>query len=53
MPATEVDHIIPLRHGGGNKLENLQSLCKSCHSSKTAVENNWGGGAKISSVSFQ
>ncbi len=38
-PAQEVDHIISLRNGGTNKDENLQSLCKSCHSIKTARED--------------
>lgn len=37
--ATEVDHIIPLRHGGTNDISNLQALCKPCHSRKTAREN--------------
>lgn len=37
--ATEVDHITPLRDGGSNSLSNLQSLCKSCHSRKTALED--------------
>ena len=40
IPATEVDHII--RHEGNENLffdvDNLQSLCKRCHSSKTAKE---------------
>lgn len=34
-PAVEVDHVIPLRLGGRNRLSNLRSLCKSCHSRKT------------------
>lgn len=29
--ATEVHHIKPLSKGGGNDLENLMALCKSCH----------------------
>lgn len=39
--ATEVDH----RDGnhGNNELGNLQSLCKPCHSSKTARENHGFG----------
>lgn len=41
--ATDVDHIIALRDGGTNKFTNLQALCHSCHSRKTARENNrWG-----------
>ncbi|SCY25922.1 HNH endonuclease signature motif containing protein [Alkaliphilus peptidifermentans] len=41
IKATVVDHINP--HKGDEKLfydiENLQSLCKSCHDSKTAKED--------------
>ena len=36
--ASEVDHITPKRAGGEDDDENLQALCKSCHSSKTACE---------------
>jgi len=42
-PATEVDHIKPLHAGGSNEDNNLQPLCHSCHSSKTARENASGG----------
>lgn len=37
--ATEVDHKVTIAAGGA-RLEdsNLQSLCKSCHSRKTALE---------------
>lgn len=43
VPATEVDHIIPRRRGGDDSMENLQGLCKGCHSRKTAVEDGrWG-----------
>jgi len=37
--AAEVDHILPLRQGGTNDANNLQALCKSCHSRKTATED--------------
>ena len=41
--ATEVDHIVPLRDGGTDRVDNLQGLCKSCHSRKTATEDGgWG-----------
>lgn len=37
-PAEEVHHIIPLSKGGTNADSNLMSLCKKCHSSITARE---------------
>lgn len=38
-PATEVDHITPIRDGGTfDDPRNLQSLCKGCHSAKTVQE---------------
>lgn len=42
-PATDVDHIIPRARGGTDHASNLQSLCRSCHSRKTALEDGrWG-----------
>lgn len=38
QPATEVDHIIPLHHGGTMNLTNLQPLCHQCHTLKTTRE---------------
>jgi hypothetical protein len=34
----EVDHIVPLYKGGSNNLNNLVSLCRECHSKKTAMD---------------
>lgn len=31
-----IDHIVPVRRGGGNEHDNLQTLCVSCNSSKGA-----------------
>lgn len=42
MLATEVDHRIPTAEGGGDNLENLQSVCSVCHSEKTQRES-WRG----------
>jgi len=38
--ATECDHIIELRYGGRDIIDNLQMLCNSCHCEKTA--RNYG-----------
>ena len=27
----EVDHIMPLEHGGSNDIRNLRVLCRECH----------------------
>ena len=34
----DVDHIIPIANGGKNTVDNLQAICKTCHSEKTKVE---------------
>jgi 5-methylcytosine-specific restriction protein A len=40
-PANVVDHIVPIRNGGEFlEWENLQSLCASCHNSKTMKERH-------------
>lgn len=47
VPATEVDHIVPKREGGSDDDDNLQALCKVCHSRKTAQEDGrWGAPVK-------
>jgi len=40
--ATEVDHIQRRADGGADEWSNFQSLCKSCHSRKTATEGKGG-----------
>jgi hypothetical protein len=42
--ATEVDHILPTAHGGTDRPDNLEAICKRCHGIKTALE---GQGASI------
>ena len=40
LPATyEIDHVVRLDRGGSNEVSNLESLCPSCHRSKTLLEN--------------
>ena len=34
----QIDHIIPLAAGGSNDMDNLQPLCKPCHTDKTSDE---------------
>lgn len=41
-PATEIDHIVGLQHGGTDADDNLQSLCHDCHAAKTAAEGGVG-----------
>ena len=40
--STEVDHRIPRSQGGTDDRENLQGVCKPCHSRKGAKEGRWG-----------
>ena len=37
-PATERDHIIPLKRGGTDTRENTQALCAECHRQKSQAE---------------
>lgn len=38
VPATDLDHIIPLIDGGADDESNYQSLCRDHHKAKSAVE---------------
>jgi 5-methylcytosine-specific restriction protein A len=42
-PATHADHIVPKSAGGRDALENLEGLCHSCHSRKTAATDGGFG----------
>lgn len=42
-PSAEVDHIVPKAKGGTDHPDNLQGLCKPCHSRKTATEDGGFG----------
>ena len=35
----DIDHIIPLALGGSDTPDNLQILCRSCHSTKTVKQD--------------
>lgn len=35
-PATEVDHLVPLRLGGSNDRSNLRAVCRSCNNKRAA-----------------
>lgn len=42
-PAEEVHHVLPLSQGGTHSIDNLMSLCSSCHSRITARDGGrWG-----------
>lgn len=47
--ATDVDHKLSKTHGGTDDLENLQSLCQSCHQEKTAREDSKMGRGRVKS----
>ena len=41
----ECDHIVPVERGGRTVFDNLQTLCRACHISKTRRENGATEGA--------
>jgi 5-methylcytosine-specific restriction protein A len=43
VAAEHVDHIVPLSRGGTHEPDNLQALCRACHSAKTATEDGGFG----------
>lgn len=45
--ADAVDHIIPKSQGGTDSITNLQSICNSCHTSKTQLESGVGRNGHI------
>ena len=46
IKATDLDHITPRSLGGTEEPDNLQALCHSCHSIKTAKEDGGFGNRK-------
>lgn len=42
--ATMVDHIQPKSKGGTDDMDNLQAICRACHTRKTDLEKNRGRG---------
>jgi len=38
-PWTQLDHIVRIKDGGTDELENLQGLCFHCHEIKTEKDN--------------
>ena len=45
----EIDHVIPLACFGTNENDNLQCLCKACHSLKTEIEKESGSYSHVES----
>ena len=43
MVSTDADHIVPRSEGGADEMSNLQGVCHSCHSRKTATLNGGFG----------
>jgi 5-methylcytosine-specific restriction protein A len=41
--ADEVDHVVPLAHGGTEDISNCQAVHKACHATKTQREARGGG----------
>ena len=39
-PSYQVDHIIPFSICGNDNIDNLMSLCPTCHANKTQIEHN-------------
>ncbi|MGL6038124.1 MAG: HNH endonuclease [Soonwooa sp.] len=38
----QIDHIIPVHHGGRNEVSNVQILCSKCNRNKSSKNNSHG-----------
>lgn len=47
LPVAEIDHILPIVEGGEHRLENLRTLCRTCHLSQTAALRTRMAGKKV------
>lgn len=41
-PATQVDHVVAVAHGGTHHDDNLRAICGACHDAKTRREQAAG-----------
>lgn len=39
--AVDLDHVVPIEHGGADDESNLQGLCGPCHAEKTAEDRHY------------
>ena len=49
LPATQVNHKVPVRSGGTDQDHNLEACCAGCHSRVTATLDG-GGGRPVASL---
>lgn len=40
LAGPQIDHIVELRHGGIDSIDNMQALCPNCHAAKTRANDS-------------